>query len=52
MQVGFFEIVALPLFKQYVEMMPMAQPMLDAVKANYKYWHNVHHMYDDSNKTT
>ena len=50
-QVGFFEIVALPLFKQYVECMPMAQPVLDAVKANYQYWHRVHHMHDGCGKS-
>ena len=45
-QVGFFEIVALPLFKGYVEHIPAAQPMLDAIKANYQYWHGVHHVHD------
>ncbi|KAK9850625.1 hypothetical protein WJX84_003967 [Apatococcus fuscideae] len=45
-QVGFLEIVALPLFKSFVEQMPAAQPMLDAVKANYKYWHGVHHIHN------
>ncbi|KAK9822938.1 hypothetical protein WJX74_006652 [Apatococcus lobatus] len=49
-QVGFFEIVALPLFKQYVELLPMAQPVLDAVKANYQYWHHAHHMHDGCSK--
>ncbi|KAK9866453.1 hypothetical protein WJX84_009890 [Apatococcus fuscideae] len=49
-QVGFFEIVALPLFKQYVELLPMAQPVLDAVKANYQYWHHVHHLHDGCSK--
>lgn len=46
MQVGFFEIVALPLFKAYVEFIPAAQPMLDAIKANYQHWHEVHHVHD------
>lgn len=48
MQVGFFEIVALPLFKAYVEFVPAAQPMLDAIKANYQHWHAVHHVHDKS----
>lgn len=47
MQVGFFEIVALPLFKGYVELIPAAQPMLDAIKANYQHWHEVHHVHDN-----
>ncbi|KAK9868898.1 hypothetical protein WJX84_009064 [Apatococcus fuscideae] len=38
-QVGFFEIVALPLYKAYCECFPGAQPALEAVKANYAMWH-------------
>ncbi|KAK9822894.1 hypothetical protein WJX74_001716 [Apatococcus lobatus] len=45
-QVGFFEIVAMPLFRGYVEFVPAAQPMLDGVKANYQYWHSVHHVHN------
>ena len=41
-QVGFFEIVALPLFNSYVDLMPEAKPMLDNVCANYKQWHELH----------
>lgn len=41
LQVGFFEIVALPLFKSFVELIPSAQPMLDGVMANYDYWHGL-----------
>ena len=44
-QVGFFEIVAMPLFKSYVEFVPASQPMLDGVKANYQYWHSVDHVH-------
>ncbi|KAK9843277.1 hypothetical protein WJX74_009626 [Apatococcus lobatus] len=40
-QVGFFEIVALPLFKGYVELIPTAKPMLDGVMANYECWHGL-----------
>ncbi len=47
MQVGFFEIVAMPLFKSYVELFAAAQPMLNAVKANYKYWHGIHEAHDE-----
>ncbi|KAK9842956.1 hypothetical protein WJX74_004848 [Apatococcus lobatus] len=39
-QVGFFEIVALPLFNGFVELIPDARPMLDGVMANYEYWHS------------
>lgn len=39
MQVGFFEIVALPLVTTYVQMVPEAKPMLNAVMDNYNYWH-------------
>ncbi|KAK9859297.1 hypothetical protein WJX84_010074 [Apatococcus fuscideae] len=38
-QVGFFEIVALPLFAGYVQVIPNAKPLLDAVKSNYRFWH-------------
>ncbi len=41
MQIGFLEIVAMPLYKSYVELIPAARPMLDAVKANYRFWHGV-----------
>ncbi len=41
-QVGFFEIVAMPLYKSYVELIPAAQPMLDNLKTNYRYWHGLH----------
>ena len=40
-QVGFFEIVALPLFTAYQELMPESRPMLDNVRANYKQWHQL-----------
>ncbi|KAK9868656.1 hypothetical protein WJX84_004455 [Apatococcus fuscideae] len=37
-QVGFFEIVALPIFRAYRQLIPQAQPMLDGVMGNYDYW--------------
>ena len=38
-QVGFFEIVALPLFTGYTQLVPDAKPLLDAVMSNYQHWH-------------
>ena len=46
LQVGFFEICAMPLFRSYVELLPAAQPMLDAVKANYNKWLSMHNQSD------
>ncbi|KAK9826226.1 hypothetical protein WJX74_001194 [Apatococcus lobatus] len=40
-QVGFFEIVALPLFKGFVELIPACAPLLDGVMANYEYWRSL-----------
>jgi len=37
-QTGFFEGVALPLLRSLVQVAPLAQPMLDAVMANYHRW--------------
>ncbi|KAK9833010.1 hypothetical protein WJX74_004376 [Apatococcus lobatus] len=37
-QVGFFEIVVLPLVKAFVELIPTARPLLDSVNANYGMW--------------
>eukprot|EP00798_Chlamydomonas_sp_ICE-L_P014589 gene14589-20640_t len=37
-QVGFFDIVALPLFQCYAQAFPQSQPLLDAVKNNYEMW--------------
>ncbi|KAK9862181.1 hypothetical protein WJX84_011393 [Apatococcus fuscideae] len=41
-QVGFLEIVALPMIKEYVNMVPGAQPILDGILANYDYWRSMH----------
>ena len=38
MQVGFFSIVGIPLFKAMAELFEDAQPMLDGVLANYHHW--------------
>ena len=37
-QVGFFDIVALPLFQSFAQAFTEATPMLDAVKDNYNMW--------------
>jgi len=37
-QVGFFDIVALPLFQSFAHAFPESTPMLDAVKDNYAMW--------------
>ena len=41
MQVGFFEIVAMPLFNAYVSLIPDAHPMLDNATNNYHEWHQM-----------
>ena len=38
MQVGFFNIVGLPLFRAMVGLFPSAQPMLDGALINYSKW--------------
>ena len=38
MQMGFFSIVGIPLFKAMAELFEDAQPMLDGVLANYRHW--------------
>lgn len=38
MQVGFFEVVAMPLFRSLVAVIPGAQPLLDAASDNYFIW--------------
>ena len=38
LQVGFFDIVALPLFQSFAQAFPESTPMLDAVKDNYLMW--------------
>ena len=38
MQVGFFDIVALPLFQSFAQAFPDSTPLLDAVKDNYSMW--------------
>ncbi|KAL3155900.1 putative 3',5'-cyclic phosphodiesterase pde-3 [Trebouxia sp. C0010 RCD-2024] len=37
-QLGFFNIVGIPLFKSFTELFPEAQPMLDGVLDNFKHW--------------
>ena len=38
LQLGFFSIVGIPMFKAIVDLFPDAQPMLDGVLANYNHW--------------
>ena len=38
MQLGFFSIVGIPMFKALVELFPDAQPILDGVLDNYHEW--------------
>ncbi len=38
LQVGFFDIVALPLFQSFSQKFPEAEPLLAAVKENYEMW--------------
>lgn len=38
LQLGFFNIVGIPLFKSFAELFPEAQPMLDGVMSNFKHW--------------
>ena len=37
-QVGFFDIVALPLFQSFAQAFADATPLLEAVKDNYNMW--------------
>lgn len=38
LQLGFFQIVGIPLFKALADLFPDAQPMLDGVLQNFKHW--------------
>lgn len=38
LQMGFFSIVGIPLFKAMAELFEESKPMLDGVLANYRYW--------------
>ena len=38
MQLGFLNIVGIPLFKAMAELFEGTQPMLDGVLANYRQW--------------
>lgn len=40
-QVGFFDFVVLPLFRELVGVFPDARPMLSNVEANYEQWKNI-----------
>ena len=38
LQLGFFQIVGIPLFKAMADLFPDAQPMLDGVLTNFQHW--------------
>lgn len=38
LQIGFFSIVAIPMYKAMVAAFEDAQPLLDGVMSNYKCW--------------
>ena len=38
LQMGFFSIVGIPLFKAMAELFEESKPMLDGVLANYHFW--------------
>lgn len=38
LQLGFFSIVGIPMFKAMTDLFKDAQPMLDGVLANYRAW--------------
>lgn len=38
LQLGFFSIVGIPLFKAMAELFPDTQPILDGVQENYRHW--------------
>jgi len=38
LQLGFFNIVGIPLFKTMVELFEDAQPILDGVLTNFRHW--------------
>ncbi|KAK9824027.1 hypothetical protein WJX72_007091 [[Myrmecia] bisecta] len=40
-QVGFFEVVVLPLFRAFITIFPRAQPMLERVEDNYQMWRDI-----------
>jgi len=40
-QLGFFNFVALPMYRVLIEVFPKAHPMLTAVEANYQRWQSV-----------
>lgn len=47
-QVGFFDIVALPLFQSFAQAFTDATPMLEAVKDNYAMWREEAAIYANS----
>ncbi len=38
LQLGFFSIVGIPMFKAMADLFEEATPMLDGVLANYRHW--------------
>ena len=41
LQMGFFSIVGIPLFKAMAELFEESKPMLEGVLANYRHWETV-----------
>ena len=46
LQLGFLNIVGIPLFKAMAELFEGTQPMLDGVLANYRQWEEAAHSSD------
>ena len=40
-QLGFFNIVGIPLFKAMADLFEESQPMLDGVLANFRQWQDI-----------
>lgn len=51
LQVGFFDIVALPLFQSFAQAFIESTPMLDAVKDNYQMWREEATLYSQSSSS-
>lgn len=41
LQLGFFSIVGIPMFRALVDLFPDAQPILDGVLDNYHEWESI-----------
>lgn len=43
LQVGFFDVVALPLFQNFGKVFPASRPLLAGVLGNYNHWQQQQH---------